>query len=197
MVAFEDIYQHVIGRLEQELPAYLHYHCSDHTKYVLKQSIFLAAQEDISGEDLCLLKIAALYHDIGFIEDRKDHEARSCRIASEELKSKIKKQELAKVCGMIMATRIPQKPKTNLEKILADADLEYLGTDLFPEISNNLYKEISHFEPDMDFVRWNELQISFISNHQYHTEYCRKYREPKKQENLQQLKEEKIKGSAE
>jgi uncharacterized protein len=91
---------------------------------------------------------------------------------------------------MIMATRIPQKPKTILEKILADADLEYLGTSKFEEFGNDLYKERIHLDPQLTFEAWNKVQVDFISQHQYHTRYCQKYREPVKQENLRILLEE-------
>ena len=49
-------------------------------------------------------------------------------MAKEELpKFGLSEKDIELICGMIMATKIPQNPKTKLEKIIADADLEYLG----------------------------------------------------------------------
>ena len=48
-----------------------------------------------------------------------------------------------------MATEIPQNPKTHLEMIMCDADLDYLGRYDFETISNNLYTEFL----DFGFVR--------------------------------------------
>lgn len=188
---FEKIYKRVMSKLENSLPSWLYYHSMDHTKYVLKQVIIIAEKENISDEDLYLLKVAALYHDSGFLISPKNHEKVSCQIAGKDLQEyNLDGHQIKKICGMIMATRIPQKPKTKLEKILADADLEYLGTNKFEEFGQQLYKERLHFHPNMTLDQWNEIQIDFISNHHYHTDYCKKYKEPKKLANLEMIKKE-------
>ncbi|MCK9612757.1 MAG: hypothetical protein PHR81_00260 [Bacteroidales bacterium] len=40
-----------------------------------------------------------------------------------------------------MATKIPTKLKNKLEKLLCDADLDYLGREDYMEISNRLRRE--------------------------------------------------------
>lgn len=178
-----------MSQLENSLPSWLHYHSPGHTRYVLEQAIFIAKKENVSGEDLFLLKVAAVYHDSGFLISPKNHEKLGCQIAGKQLKEfEFEASQIKKICGMIMATRIPQKPKTHLEKILADADLEYLGTNYFEDFGNQLYKERLHFHPEMTMDDWNEIQIGFISKHQYHTDFCKKYREPKKLSNLEKIK---------
>ena len=181
-----------MGRLKSELPKHLHYHSPAHTEYVLKLVKYIAEKEKIkSKKDLFLLKVAALYHDIGFINGPTDHEERSCKIATKELsKRNFSKEDISKICGMIMATKIPQQPKTNLEEILADADLEYLGTRHFIEVGDLLYKELLHYNENLTKDRWNEIQISFLKNHHYHTNYCRKYKEKYKQQHLNMLMQE-------
>ena len=49
------------------------------------------------------------------------------------------------ICGMIMATKIPQSPKNYLEQILCDADLDYLGRDDFYDIGGTLFKELKTY----------------------------------------------------
>ena len=188
-IMFAQIYRKVMSNLENNLPPWLYYHSPDHTKYVLEKSIFLAEQEEVSGRELFLIKVAALYHDLGFIKGREDHERKSCEMAAEELPQyEISPEEIQKICGMIMATQIPQQPKNLSEKILADADLEYLGTDYFYEISERLYKELKHFTPKLTRQEWIEIQVKFLSNHSYHTSYCQKYCEEIKAANLAELK---------
>ncbi|MEG9328282.1 uncharacterized protein SAMN04488034_103274 [Salinimicrobium catena] len=188
---FDKIYKKLMSRLEKSLPSWLYYHSPDHTRYVLEKAIFLAEKESVSGKDLLLLKIAAVYHDAGFLVGPKDHERTGCRIAAEDLqKYDLSNKDIEKICGMIMATRIPQKPNTRLERILADADLEYLGTDKFEEFGQDLYKERLHLDPRLSLDDWNKVQVEFISNHQYHTNFCKTYREPIKQENLRLLLQE-------
>lgn len=185
---FTKIYKEVMSNLENNLPSWLHYHSPDHTRYVLEKAIFLAGQEEVTGRDLFLLKVAALYHDLGFIKDRENHEQTGCEIAARELPEYgLTPEETSKICGMIMATKIPQDPKTTSEKILADADLEYMGTDQFQEISEKLYREMLYSRPDLTRDQWNEIQVEFLSNHSYHTSYCKEHCEAKKAGHLAAL----------
>lgn len=187
---FKGIYKKVMGTLEQDLPYWLKYHNAAHTNYVLQQAVTIALHENISGRDLCLVKIAALYHDAGFLINHENHEELGCDLASRELlDTQLSQAEIDTVCGMIQATNIPQKPKNILEKIVADADLEYLGTDNFEEFGGNLYKELLHFNPRLSLKEWDKIQIDFLSNHSYHTNYCKIHKEPKKRQNLEIVKE--------
>ncbi len=175
--------------LENNLPSYLTYHHTFHTQYVLDKTILIADKEKISSQDLLLLKIAALYHDSGFTIGRENHEEQSCGIVIQDLKEiAFSESEISQICGMIMATRIPQRPKNKLENILADADLEYLGTDHFNFFSQKLYEEMKYFHPDLSPKQWLDIQINFISSHSFHTDYCRKYTEPGKIKNLEKIK---------
>ena len=187
--SFKTIYNHVIKVLKNQLPEYLTYHSVEHTLYVLNRAIYIASKENISRHDLFLLKVATLYHDIGFIKNHIDHEKIGCRIARNELpKFGFSYKEINLICGMIMATEIPQKPQTHLEKILADADLEYLGTRHFDVVSEYLYEEIKHFRPDLTRKEWNQIQIYFMENHQYHTKFCKRYKGFRKQKHIEELK---------
>lgn len=185
---FEEIQHRVYREILEKLPKHLTYHNLNHTAYVIEKAVFLATELEVSAQDLHLLKLAALFHDTGFIDNPKDHEEKGCKIAQSHLENDYSKAELEKIYGMIMATKIPQSPSNLLENILADADLEYLGTDLFEQIGKTLFEELKHFNPDFTEQAWDELQLVFMQKHHYHTEYCRIHREPKKQENLLTVK---------
>jgi len=185
MIDFDKIFKNVMQVLEMELPDHLVYHNLDHTKYVLDKSILIAQHEGIFGHDLTLVKIAALYHDIGFIKKRENHESISCSIAKDDLvEYGLCGIDIDKICGMIMATKIPQKPSSPLEDILADADLEYLGTDKFERVSERLFKELRFYNPELGRKEWFKIQRDFLTAHQYHTKFCRDQREYRKSENL-------------
>lgn len=158
----------------QEQPTYLTYHNWQHTHYVVTQVEFLARQEQIDKKDILSLKTAALFHDIGFLHHiNVGHEEESIRIAKGFLPLHgYSDEEIDQIAGMIRATKILQQPKTLLEKILADADLYYLGTELFPIVSKQLYHELLHYNPHLSAYDWNQLQISFLKAHHYHTSYC-------------------------
>lgn len=192
---FEVIYLDVISRLSAELPPHLTYHSVAHTKYVVKKAIYIAEKEKLPEDKLYLLKIAALYHDIGFLFGPKDHEEKGCEIVRDELpRLGLSKNQVMRVCEMIQATKIPQKPTSHAAEILADADLEYLGTSLFGEVSECLFQELRFFNKDLTREKWNEIQVNFIASHSYHTKFCKRYKEFRKEANLKRLKESMITG---
>src|SRR5262245_36481544 len=120
---------YALARLEDELSPALCYHSLAHTRDDVAPAVErLAAAEGVAGEALLLLRTAAYFHDLGFVERRDDHEAIGARIAREALPCfGYRPPQIALVEGMIMATRMPQAPRTSLERILADADLDVCG----------------------------------------------------------------------
>lgn len=186
---FEQLKENIYQRLRDELPDHAEYHCAEHTDDVLKSAELIAEKEGVDGQDLLLLKTAVLYHDIGFINTALNHELESCALAEGELPELgLSTHDLRRICGMIMATRIPQTPLTHLEEIIADADLDYLGTDQFEEIGARLFRELRFSNPNLTVERWNKIQTSFLEKHNYFTEFSKKHRAPKKEENLSKLK---------
>jgi len=179
----------VLDKLKKNLAPDLFYHGVHHTQDVLKAIELIAPGENISDNDLFLLKIAALYHDAGFILTYHEHERASCRLAQIDLPPfGLTDYEIAIICGMIIATKIPQAPVTQLEKIIADADLEYLGTKRFDKISNSLFKEAKVYLGVKTQQEWDKIQVKFMSQHHYFTQYCIKNREAQKEKNLQEVK---------
>lgn len=187
---FEALYQKVITDLEQGLPPWLVYHNAEHTRYVIRQAGAIATREKVRGRERMLVQLAALYHDTGFLVQKEDHERLGCIRACRELQdTPLTAAELEQICGMIRATHIPQQPNNLLEQIVADADLEYLGTAHFEAFSGNLKRELRHYTPRLTDREWDEVQLQFLLNHSYHTGYCRAVKEPVKQENLKAVKE--------
>jgi predicted metal-dependent HD superfamily phosphohydrolase len=186
---YNAVYKHVIEKLKGLSPL-LTYHCLEHTLDVLEQAQRIAKEEDIKDdENLFLLQMASLYHDTGFLFVYAGHEAKSCEMANHELPGfGVTGKQIDKICGMIMATKIPQSPTNKLEKIICDADLDYLGRDDFEVISNNLYKEFLEFGFVKDYDDWMKKQIGFFGVHQYFTKSSQQLRHPEKMKHFAQLK---------
>lgn len=183
------LYGNTIDFLKEKLAPFLTYHDWNHTLHVLKMAEYIAIQEHIQEDSMLLLKTAALFHDSGFINSTAEgHEEESIRIAEKKLPEfGYTKKEIDIISGMIRATSIPQKPKTKLECILADADLEYLGTDDFKRIGDKLYLELKYVNPNLTLEEWDEIQIKFLQSHFYHTSYCIQNRTAIKEKNLNAL----------
>ena len=187
---FTSIKQPILSRLENELDPRLGYHNIMHTLDVLEQAEVLAKQEKVTDKhDLLLLKTAAVFHDSGFLFVYKGHEEKGCEIASESLRNVFSEEDIKKVCGMIMATKIPQSPNTLLEQIICDADLDYLGRDDFEPISQTLYKEFIIFKIIPEDIIWDHVQIKFFESHHYFTGTSISKRNEKKLKHLNILKE--------
>lgn len=178
----------VINLLEANIPSNYHYHNVAHSLYVQEKAIEIGKFEGCTGHELELLSTAALWHDTGYIKTYKNHEEESCIIARKNLPEYgFSNGDTDMVCGMIMATKIPQSPGNKLEEILADADLEYLGTENVEIKAFDLFRELQSIDPLMSEEKWRQMQISFLQKHYYFTNYCKKYREPFKQIYLNRL----------
>ncbi len=179
----------IMNKLSKELPRHLSYHSADHIKDVYDAAERLGKEEHLSAYEIKLLLTAAWYHDSGFLKGAKDHEEESCNIAKEALPDfGYKPAEIERICGMIMATKIPQSPKNHLEEILADADLDYLGRDDFFTIGNKLFTELSVFGFLNTEKEWNSLQVRFLESHHFFTKTALQWRQAKKQQHLAEVK---------
>src|SRR5215211_151979 len=184
---FDVIKQRVCSKLHNLDPK-LTYHSKAHTIDVLEQSERIAKAEGVMGNDLWLLKVAALYHDTGFLRIYHNHEEMSCNIFFEDsIHFHFSEEEKEKIKGIIMATKIPQQPHTLLERIICDADLDYLGRPDFFTIGEQLRKEFLTFRIINNDEEWEKLQLLFLKNHRYHTNSSQKQREDAKQQHIQQL----------
>ena len=186
---FDKAKVYILNKLKSELPPHLTYHCFNHTLDVYAAADNLCDLENIGPGEKKLVLTAALFHDSGFIIGPNNHEDESCRIAEEYLPFyDYVSDDLEAIKGMIMATKLPQKPKNLLEEIIADADLDYLGRDDFFPISEGLYQEFLNSGVVDNYDDWNKLQVSFFENHHYFTHSAQAIRNPKKAENLSLIK---------
>lgn len=187
---FISIKQPILSRLEKELDPRLGYHNIAHTLDVLEQAQKIARSENLTDEhDLLLLKTAAVFHDSGFLMVYKNHEEKSCELATKHLNGIFDADDLKKIHGMIMATKIPQTPHNLLEQIICDADLDYLGRNDFEPISKNLYQEFITFKIIPEDCVWDHLQIRFFETHRYFTKTAIEKRNKVKLKHLAALKE--------
>ena len=176
--------------LKSKLSKDLYYHGVHHTLDVLDVINKYIRYYKINPYDAKLLRIAVLLHDIGFVVSNKDHEANSVAIAKELMTDLgFTKDEIKKVKDLILATRIPQRPKNKLEKIICDADLDYLGRKDFYRISDLLFRELKAHTDLTTKVAWNKAQIKFLEAHEYHTDFAKKNRAPLKGKRIKELKQ--------
>lgn len=185
---YQQVYPFIIDKLTNELPAYVSYHDVQHTKDVVEAANYLAIKEILGEQETSIVLTAALFHDIGFTSGYDEHEASSCEIARKILPSfDYDTIQIEKICKLIMATKLPQKPANILEEIICDADLFYLGSDKYFDKAEQLHVEFKATERIKDDADWNKVQIDFLKKHRYFTLTAIKEQDKKKKENLQHL----------
>lgn len=185
----EEIRKYVIAYFDDSKKELL-YHNITHTERVVKAAKLIAGQFQLGDQELFIVITAAWFHDIGYCKNGKDdHEEESAFIALKHLKGlAIDNHLIDNIISCIKATKVPQSPTNLLEKILCDADLYHLGTDDFPELNNLIRKELSYLEHQpISKKEWRKCTIEFLKNHNYHTDYCRQMLNDKKQQNLNNL----------
>jgi uncharacterized protein len=187
---FEKAKQYALQRLESELSPGLFYHGLMHTtEDVVPATEKFAEGEGIKGESVDLLLTAAWFHDLGFIEGRTGHEVIGARIASEVLPGLgFSIEQIQTVRNVIIATVIPQSPKTILGQIMADADLDVLGRDDFMIRNANLRRELAFFGQEFTDLQWFSDQLRFLETHTYFTASARALRDAGQAKNVAELK---------
>lgn len=185
---YQQVYPFIVDKLTNELPAYVSYHDVQHTKDVVEAANYLAVKEGIAEAETSILLTAALFHDVGFTMGPDEHEALSCEAARKILPTfDYNTIEIEKVCKLITATKLPQKPANILEEILCDADLFYLGSEKYFERAEKLHAEFTANKIIKADTDWNKVQIDFLKKHRYFTLTAIKEQDKKKKENLQHL----------
>jgi uncharacterized protein len=189
-VNIKKVENYIYQKLKSNLSPTLTYHGFHHTIDVVESALRIAQAEGINDkESLIMLETAALYHDLGFISTYKGHEEEGCRIAQLTLpKFDYSEDQILQICGMIMATKIPQNPQNILEQIIADADLDYLGRDDFELIANSLFIELREREMIPDLETWNKIQVKFLESHHYWTKSAIATRNEAKLKRIDELK---------
>lgn len=187
-ISFAEINKLVCKKL-QGLSQHLTYHDMAHTLDVVYHSERIAKEEGIENEnDIFLIKVAALYHDTGFLNVYSKHEQESCEIFLRDAKNfHFTKAEKEFVNRLIMATQLPQEPSNIFEMVICDADLDYLGRPDFFSIGDALRREFLHYGIVSSNEAWEKLQIKFLTAHQYHTQTSQRVREAEKQKHIASL----------
>ena len=188
---FDQVYAFMIQKLEIELPIHLPYHNVEHTLHVIAVVEHLALKEKIVGEGLVILKTAALFHDSGFLQNHENHEAISCEFAATSLPNfGYLPEEITQVCDLVMATKIPQSPKSKLEEVLCDADLYYLGAIDYPAKADLLFQEFKKNNTLSTRFEWITNQADFFDAHRFFTQTARAEQDAQKEKNLIEIKRE-------
>lgn len=180
---------YALVRLEKELPAHFLYHSFAHTRDDVLVAIRRFAEiMQLGQDDLHLLEVGAVFHDLGFLYQTAGHEQRGADLAAEVLPGYgFSADQARRVSSMIMATRLPQNPQNLLEELLADADLDVLGREDFMARNDLLRQELGLMGTAFTDEKWYSSQLKFLETHTYFSEAARQVRGAGKVKNIAQI----------
>ena len=181
--------EYAFQRLSTELDPNYTYHSLAHTfDDVVVAAVRFGRDSGIEGEALQLLETAAIYHDIGYLVSRENHEQIGVVICHKVLPQwGYTPQHVEAISGMIMATRVPQLAKTLSEQILADADMDSLGREDYLKTSLALRAELETVGVYKSDVEWFSGQLAFLKAHRFYTHAAQRLRGHGKEQNMQLL----------
>jgi len=189
MSDFQKAKQYVFNLLGSDLSRHFIYHDLSHTLDVYKASTRLGEMAQLSEHELLLLQTAALYHDVGLIYTLVGHEDKGVEIIKEVLPDfGYSTKDIELISQMIAATRLPQTPKSKLDELICDADLDYLGRDDFFLQASKLHLEWNRMKiQEMTFDEWIAVEKEFLNSHHYYSPEAKALHDIGKKENLMQL----------
>ena len=171
---FLEVKSFVFDLFKNDLPQEAVYHNYEHTLSVVKVSKEISEAEEVDESNRETLLLAAWFHDTGYSKGFENHEETSAKIASKFLESKeypIERIELVR--ETIMATKMPQNPKNDIQRIICDADMYHLGGKDFFEKSSLLRLEIQELcGINYSELEWLQKNETFLKDHKYFTDYA-------------------------
>ena len=180
----------VLSMLEENLPKDLFYHDKNHTIEVYEASSKYANMERVPKHEKNLIMTASLLLYTGFTRRYNNNNELAVEIAESLLPDYgFVNSEKEIIYEMIRSIKIPQNPKTLLQKIICDSDMDHLGRLNFLLESDLLRGEWQiHRKKVCTDKEWYRLQLKFLENHQYFTNSAKKLRGKGKIENIKKLK---------
>lgn len=189
----------VFDLFKNELDQSFIYHNYTHTERVLRSTREIIENTKINKKDAEILELAALLHDTGYIKTKEGHEEESVKIATAFLKENNASADIIEAVNTcILETKFKDSPKTELGKIIRDADASHFGKKYFAEASEFLRKElevqeVASYSPN----EWLNENIKVLTKkHEFYTDYALKNWQPRKEKNLSKLMKTKKKRKA-
>lgn len=188
-IRFENLREQILSALRNELTDDLYYHGVHHTIDVMNAVKLNGKEMEIPADDQLLLNTAALLHDTGYIHRYEHNEVLAVKYAQKILPGfGYSTGQVKLICGIINTTKTKAIPKTLLQKIMNDADYDYLGREDYFSIAETLFKELKIRKKHLTDRDWLLMQIKFLQHHNYYTKWAMTNREPLKKKNLELLR---------
>ena len=186
-----DLAELVFGNILTNLPESMHFHSADYARRVFNQVFFLCRSEEVDEEDTLVVRTAALLCFTGLTQTYINFENRSTVIARDLLSQyRYSEKQTDQITNLILATKQPFNPVNNLEKILIDARMEYIGRPDFIDQLKLLIVEMKENNQDALLKNWKKKQVEFLREFRFFTLAGQRLREIPADEQIEWLEAE-------
>ncbi len=186
----QEVEKHVGNYFRTHHDPRLVYHNFEHTQEVVNAAHQIANHYQLNDQDFFTVTVAAYFHDTGYFEEALQHEAKGAALADQFLaEHQVGMEVRDHVKSAILATKIPQRPENQIDKILCDADLFHLGLPNFRQKGKLMHKEVELiYNKKISKQEWRKRDIQFMESHRYQTDYVILLLNDQKQANISKLK---------
>ncbi len=187
MTILQKVEEHIFQIHKDTLSHQYTYHNFNHTLRVVNGLEEILKEVKVSDREADILRYAAWFHDVGYINSWEEHEERGAQMAQTFLlENGVDLDDVLIVMQLIRATKLDYVPENNLECILKDADFAHFSDDNYIEVSDLLRKEIEYFfKKTFTDIEWHEQNRDImLYKHRYYTTYAQQKWQPNKQKNL-------------
>ena len=181
----------VTGLMKNETPEGYTYHTLNHTLEVVKNAVFIGTKENLPENEMSIVRVAAWFHDVGYIKTYKGHEVESAEMAVNFLERQgVDENIRTAVTESILATAFPQNPESRVAKVICDADFMHLGQENYFEREEKLRQEQKNAGiRKLKKYEFDQESLKLFKEHSWHTTFCKNKLDEPKQKNLEILKE--------
>jgi predicted metal-dependent HD superfamily phosphohydrolase len=166
------------------------FHNIEHTKDVVVAAEEIAIHSGLTPEETESAIVAAWLHDIGYEDGAENHEQKAADKAEVLLKEAgVPAKRIIDITEAILATKVPQQPRSLIAKVLCDADLHHLSTEYCVMKSDKLREEWEVVgDRKLSDEEWIQSNLTFMENHRYHTPYGQTVLQEGKKKNIKKLR---------
>lgn len=170
------------------------YHDLQHTRQVVEGIRKLGGIIELPENEMILLELVGWFHDTGYKDGPDGHEERSCMLLRDFMADyDYAEEELQMMESCIMATKVPQQPKSVHAQIVCDADLAHLGNEHYWDRTGRVRQELMLTRGMMMGEQaWIDFEIDFMLKHSYHTAAAEGLYGKRKLKHIKQLKKQKL-----
>lgn len=176
-----------VKNLLLNLPDNMVYHNLNHTTEVVKSAEKIAGFSGLNDEDKEVLSIAAWFHDTGYVKKYNDHEKESINFFKQFCReTNYPEDKKNQVISCIESTKINTEPKTDIDRVLHDADFAHMAKKSYFDRLFLLRTEIEKTKgTQLPEQEWYMENLAFLKKHEYYTEYGKRVLMAKKERNVQ------------